>query len=57
MTTFYTPHENGVVEQNNHTIFEMARSMWKGKGLPSISQDEVVSTSIYLINRCPSISV
>ena len=47
LTASYTPQQNGVVERNNRTIVEMARSMMKVKGLPTE----------YLINKCPTKSV
>lgn len=53
LTTSYTPQQNGIVKYQNRTIFEMARSMMKGKTLPNIFWAEAVATSIYLLNRCP----
>jgi hypothetical protein len=35
----------------------MARSMLKGKSLPNIFWAEVVATSVYFLNRCPTRSV
>ena len=38
----------------NKNIVEMARSMMKEKGLPTKYWGEAITTTIYLINRCPT---
>ena len=43
-----------MVERKNRTIVEMTRSMMKAKGLQTKYLGEVVATTIYLINRCPT---
>ena len=53
----YTPQQNGVAERKNMTIVEMARSMMKEKSLPTEFWGEVVATTVYLINRCPTKAV
>ena len=54
LTTNYTPQQNGVTERKKRTIVEMERSMMKEKGLPTKYWGEVVATTIYLINKCPT---
>ena len=49
----YTPQHNGTAERENRTILNMARSMLKTKNLPKKFWAEAVSTSVYLLNRCP----
>nr|GEW14363.1 hypothetical protein [Tanacetum cinerariifolium] len=45
LTPPYTPEHNGVVERKNRTIMRMARSMLKGKNMPSYLWAEAVATS------------
>ena len=54
VTTPYTPQHNGLVERRNRTILDMARNMLKQKKLPNSFWGEVVSTTNYLLNRCPT---
>lgn len=56
-TTRYTPQQNGVVERNNRTIMEMARSMLKAKHFPNDYWAKVVACVAYILNRCPTKSV
>jgi len=53
-TTPYTPQQNGVAERKNRTIVEMARSMLQGSKLGNQFWEDVVHTSIYLLNRSPT---
>ena len=46
-----TPHQNGVVEQKNRSLLEMARTMLCEHHTPRIFFDEAVNTSCYLLNR------
>ena len=50
-----TPQQNGVVERINKTINERARSMRLHSGLPKIFWADTVNTTVYLINRGPSV--
>lgn len=50
----YTPQHNGLVERRNCTIMNMARCLLKGKNLPQSFWAEVVSTIVYLHNKCPT---
>ena len=52
--TPYTPQHNGTAEKENRTILNLARSMLKTKNLPKKLWVEAVSTSVYLLNRCPT---
>lgn len=49
----YTLQHNGIAERENRTILNMARNMLKTKNLPKKFWAEAVSTSVYLLNRCP----
>ena len=53
-TTRYTPQQNGVAERKNRTIQELDRSMLKAKGLSNECWGEVVATTMYFLNRCPT---
>lgn len=50
----YTPQQNGNVERKNKTIMNMVRSMLKGKHLSNELWGEVMSTTTYILNRCPT---
>ena len=56
-TTRYTPQQNGVVEQKNMTIMNMARSMVSHKKLSDEYWAEVVACSVYLLNKSPTVIV
>ena len=49
--------QNGVSERKNRTVMEMAKCMLFEKKLPKLLWAEVVSTSIYLLNRLLTKSV
>jgi hypothetical protein len=51
LTAPYTPQHNGVVERRNQTVVATARSMLKGRGVPSMFWGEAVTTAVYLLNR------
>jgi hypothetical protein len=53
-TTSYTPQHNGVAEQKNRTIMDMAKSMLKGKNLSNEYWAEVVDCVVYILNRSPT---
>jgi len=57
MTTRYTPQQNGVAERKNKTIMDMVRCMLKAKQMPREFWAEAVSTTVYILNRCPTKSV
>ena len=50
-TAPYSPQQNGVVERQNRTLFEMTRSLLKHMSLPNYSWGETVRHATYLINR------
>jgi transposase InsO family protein len=49
-----TPPQNGVAEQKNRHVLEVARSMVFKMNVPKYLWSEVVMTVTYLINRMPS---
>ena len=50
-----TPQHNGVAEMMNRTIVEKVWCMLKFDKLPKSFLGEVVNTTVYLINRSPSV--
>ena len=56
-TCRYTPQQNGVVEQKNRHIAEIARALVAEKSLPHSYWAEVVSTTIYIMNRTPTAAI
>jgi len=52
LTVAYSPQQNGVLERQNRTIMEMARSMLKEKSMPKNFWAEVVYSVVYILNRC-----
>ena len=58
LTARYTPQQNnGIAERKNRTIMEMARNMLVAKHLLNEYWGEVVTTAVYIMNRCPIKSV
>ena len=53
----HTPQQNGVAEQANRTIVEIARNMIHGQGLGLEFWAEAVSNAVYIRNRCPTSAV
>ena len=53
-STANTPQQNGVVERKNRTVQERACSMLSQFHLPLLSWSKVVSTTVYIINCCPT---
>jgi transposase InsO family protein len=45
------PQQNGVVEQKNRTLFEMARTMLDEHGTPRRFWADAISTACYVSNR------
>lgn len=54
LTASYTPQQNGVAEQRNQTIINMARSMMKTKKMPKEFWAKAMDCATYLLNRCPT---
>lgn len=50
----YTPQQNGVAERANQTLVEMARCIMIKDDLPKFLGAELVNTSTYIRNRCPT---
>jgi len=57
LTVPYTPQQNGVAEQKNRTVVEMARSMLQARRLSNQFWAEVVSAAVYLLNLSPTRAV
>ncbi|KAI5339806.1 hypothetical protein L3X38_019078 [Prunus dulcis] len=57
MTELKCGHKNGVAKRKNRTMVEIAKSMLHEKGLPYEFWVEVVNTTVYILNRCPSKSL
>jgi len=53
----YSPQQNGVSERKNMTVMEMTRCILFEKKLPKFLWAEAVNTSVYLLNRLPTMSV
>jgi hypothetical protein len=53
----YSPHQNGVVERKNRHITEIARAMLNEKNLPNYFWAEAIATTIYIMNRTPTVVV
>jgi transposase InsO family protein len=56
-TTPYTPQQNGVVERRDRTITEMSRCMLQNRCVPNRFWAETVFTTVYLLNRSPTMAV
>jgi hypothetical protein len=54
ITNMYTPQENGVSEQMNRTIMEMARCLLHDSGLPCTFWGYAVLHSAHILNILPS---
>ena len=57
LTTPYTLEQNGVAEQKNRTVVEMARSMMVASGVFKEFWVEGVATTLYLLNISPTKAV
>jgi hypothetical protein len=54
LTAPYSPQQNGVVDQRNQRIVNMARCMMKAKSLPSYFWGQAMSTTVFILNRSPT---
>ncbi|KAA0054937.1 Beta-galactosidase [Cucumis melo var. makuwa] len=50
----YTPQQNGVAEEKNRHLLEVARSLMLSTSLPSYLWGDAILTAAHLINRMPS---
>jgi hypothetical protein len=48
------PQQNGVVEQINQAVVEMARCLLKSMAVPPQFWGEAVRTAVYILIRCPT---
>jgi len=54
LTAPYTPEQNSVVERDNRTVVESARSMLYHYSMPLSFWGEAVNTAVYVLNRVSS---
>lgn len=54
MIASYTPRHNGLAEKRNRILLDMVRNMLKEKKFPNTLWGEVVITTAYVLNRCPT---
>ena len=54
LTVPYTPEQNGVAERMNRTLVEMARCLMIEGNLPEMLWAELIHTSAYIRNICPT---
>lgn len=52
LTVARTPHQNGVAERKNRTLFELARTISFDSKAPANLWEELVRTANYINNRC-----
>ncbi|CAM6100214.1 unnamed protein product [Calypogeia fissa] len=52
LTVAGTPHQNGISERKNCTLFDCGRSMAFGSQLPNFVWEEVVRAANHILNRC-----
>lgn len=50
----YTPEQNGLIERENRTIVELARSLLQDKNLPKFLWAEAMHTAMYVLNMIPT---
>lgn len=49
----YTPQYNGIAKRKNISVLNMIIIMLKAKDVPKRFWGEIVSTIVYILNRCP----
>ena len=54
ITAPYSPEQNSVIERDNRTVVECARSMLHHRSLPLEFWGEAVNTAVYILNRVSS---
>lgn len=50
----YTSQHNGLAERRNRIMLDMIKNILKEKNLPHTLWGELISTSAYVLNRCPT---
>ena len=56
-TCRYTPQQNGVAEQKNRHIAEVARALMSEKEMPQSFWAKAVYTAIYIMNRTSTVAI
>jgi hypothetical protein len=54
LTAPYTPEQNSVIERDNRTVVESARSMLYHYSMPLSFWGEAINTAVYILNRVSS---
>ena len=54
LTSPYSPEQNFVIERDNRTVVECARSMLHHRSLPLELWGEAINTAVYILNRVSS---
>lgn len=54
LTVSHSPHQNGIAERKNRTLFDCGRSLTSGSKLPSYLWEEVIRAANFILNRCPT---
>ena len=53
----HTPQQNGLAERKNRHIGEVSRAMLNEKDLPDFYWAEAVATTVYIMNRTPTVAI
>ena len=56
-TAPYTHAQNGVAKRKSTHIAQIARAFMKKKGMPHVYWAEVISTTVYIMNRTPIVVI
>lgn len=57
LTVKGTPQQNGLAERMNRTLLQRVRCMMSNANLPKDFWGQALTTTTYLINRCPSSAI
>ena len=56
LTLPYTPQQNSVSERKNRTVMEMDKCLLLERKIPNLFWAKAVNTSIYFLNRLPTMA-